>query len=161
MDNGDAPAEEKTFVDDDFAVTFRYPSSFTEGEVVDVARSVGGKPAASAALQLDTYDGIVVSKYLNAAPVGPEDMVEVLPVFNSQVSQLVEKQVTGSIVDIAGLPGIRYDDLDVPGRVNQKSRLVFLFDGRDQYLLNCQSTAEHRDELTRACDRALATVRHR
>lgn len=141
-----------------FELTFRYPSSFFEGRVNDTARSVGRDPSAQAVLGLDDDNAIILSKYVNDSPVTAADVAEALPQFDTQISELAGKEVTGAAVQVAGLPGIRYYDVDVPGMGNQRSRLVFLFSGRNQYLVNCQWTSARRDELNTSCDRVLATL---
>ena len=46
----------------------------------------------------------------------------------------------------------------MPSIEDGESRFTVLFDGDQEYLINCQSTPEHRDEVDEACDEALATL---
>lgn len=100
-------------------------------------------------------------KYVNERPVTASDLDVLLPQFDEAVGNLSAHPVKGTITEIGGLPSIRYDDVEVEGSVPLQSRLAFIFDERDQYLLNCQSTPARRQELNAACDRVLETLAHR
>ena len=64
-------------------------------------------------------------------------------------------------VQFGGLPGLQYDDIKTEEPANGQSRLVFLFDGPIEYLVNCQSTPEKQAEVARACERVLTTMTKR
>jgi len=48
--------------------------------------------------------------------------------------------------------------VSVPGTEDARSDFTFIFDGDIEYLLNCQSTSEHADEIEAACRQALDTL---
>ncbi len=98
----------------------------------------------------------MLSKYVSPSGATPGEIFGAIEQFDGMVGALSKKPGKGKKVTIGGLPGIRYDDVDVPAK-NEKSRLVFSFDQRNHYFINCQSHAERRAEATRACDLILET----
>ena len=60
---------------------------------------------------------------------------------------------------MAGLPALTYAEVPVASVEGGQSRLVVVFDGRTEYLINCQSTPEKRSEINEACDLAVETLR--
>lgn len=156
-DDGDAPAE-KTFRDDAFSLTFRYPSNFKPVEASKPSRSAGGEPVAHTALAIDEANAIFVARYNLDATVTSDNLASILPEVDSLVSQLAGEPARGRTVEVGGLPAIEYDDVDLAEPPEGKSRLVAIFDGPVEYMLNCQSTPEEREEITRGCDLALRTL---
>ena len=73
------------------------------------------------------------------------------------ISQL-DSNASGTIGETAGLPSVTYEDVPLETPTDGESTLVAIFDGETEYLLNCQSTPDHRDEVQTGCDQALATV---
>jgi hypothetical protein len=63
--------------------------------------------------------------------------------------------VTGETI---GLPSIEYTGVPTRSPVNGESRLLLLFDGSDEYVINCQSTPQHLDEIDAACDQVASTL---
>ena len=51
------------------------------------------------------------------------------------------------------------EEVAIPSVPDAQSRFVAFFDGNQEYLFNCQSTPEHREEIEQACDTALDTVK--
>jgi hypothetical protein len=43
---------------------------------------------------------------------------------------------------------------------NGESRLAVLFDGKTEYLVNCQSTPEQRDKIEKGCRTVLDSIKH-
>lgn len=154
----DADAAGKVFDEDDFGITFRYPGSLSEGDLTEVRESSGRAPEAQEALGLDDDNLILVSKYVNDGPASTADLEALLPEFDELLSNLGGHPVTGKITEVGGFPSIRYDDVVVGGPEALSSRMVFVFDEQDQYLLNCQSTPARRQELDAACDLVLETL---
>jgi hypothetical protein len=62
-------------------------------------------------------------------------------------------------VTIDGLPGLRFEasGLDPEG-VRVQSRLIFVFDGRTVYALNCQFTPETAEEMKRGCEQVVESL---
>lgn len=156
-DDGDTPAE-KTFRDDAFSLTFKYPGKFKAVEASKPSRSAGGEPVAHTALAIDEANAIFLARYDLAAAVTSDNLASIVPEVDSLVSQLAGEPASGRTVEVGGLPAIQYDDVDLEEPPEGKSRLVAIFDGSVEYMLNCQSTPEEREEITRGCDLALRTL---
>lgn len=156
---GDGSASsEKTFTHEDFAISFKYPGNLKESRVGETAQSAGGEPVAQTALAVDEANAIFLAKYDVNAEVTRENIGTFVPQVDQVVQQLTGNPISGTTVEVGGLPGVRYDDVALAKPPQGQSRLVFLFDGSVEYLVNCQSTPEERGEITRACDRVLTTM---
>ena len=144
---------------DDFGITFRYPSDFEPGTVTSTAESGGGEPVAETALALDEDNALFLAKYGPLKAVVTEQNVDgVLPEVDGLVRQLTGQPAKGRVVELGGLPAVRYDDVGLKEPANGKSRLVFVFDRDIEYLINCQSTPPQRERVDQACDQALSTL---
>ena len=155
---GTGASDEETFSHEEFAITFKYPGNFEQGRVSEVAESAGGEPEAQTALAIDEANAIFLAKYDVNAEVTKENIDSFVPQVDQVVQQLTGTPASGRTVEVAGLPAIRYDDLDLRTPPQGQSRLVFVFDGNIEYLVNCQSTPEEREAVTRGCDRVLTTM---
>jgi hypothetical protein len=80
------------------------------------------------------------------------------PELDQLMSQLSPEPGVPKVVELGTLPGVQYDNVKLENPANGKSQLVFLFDQRTEYLLNCQSTPPERAAIDGACERALATL---
>jgi hypothetical protein len=156
--DGDSASSEKTFSHDDFAISFKYPGNLKTSKVGETAQSAGGEPVAQTALAVDEANAIFLAKYDVNAEVTKENIATFVPQVDEVVEQLTGNPIGGTTVAVGGLPGVRYDDVALANPPQGQSRLVFLFDGSVEYLVNCQSTPEERAKITRACDRVLTTM---
>ena len=59
---------------------------------------------------------------------------------------------------VAGFPALTAEDVDVPTIPGGPSDLAVLFDGAEEYLLNCQSAEDHRAEIDAACEEMIASI---
>ncbi len=148
----------KTFRNDKFGITFDYPDDFKPGTVTGTAEAAGGKPVAETAVALDEDNALFIAKYVLAAAVTEQNVDDALPEVDSLVRQLSGQPARGRLVEVGGLPAIRYDDVSLKEPANGKSRLAFVFIQNNEYLVNCQSTPPKRSEVDRACDLALGTL---
>jgi hypothetical protein len=149
----------KTFTDDKFSVTFRYPDDLKEGEVKVEESAGAGKPVARAALGLDSDNVILLTKYELNVAVTAANLPDVMPELDGVVAQLAGGPVSGSVTEVGGLPAVRYELVPLDDPAQGESRLVYLFDQAVEYQVNCQSTPKMRTELNAACDEVLATMR--
>ncbi len=60
--------------------------------------------------------------------------------------------------EIAGYPSLDYESIALTTPAEGESRFIVLFEGDQEYLINCQSTPENREEVESACERALETL---
>lgn len=156
--DGSRASNEKTFSHDGFAITFRYPGNLREAKVSEAIESAGGEPAAETALAIDETNAIFLAKYDINPEVDHGNLGTFVPELDRVVGEQTGSPVGGKTSEVGGLPAIRYDDVELRSPPQGRSRLVYLFDGAVEYLVNCQSTPEKRDEITRACDRVLTTM---
>ena len=110
-------------------------------------------------LVIDQKNGVAVSKYEQDTAVTESNIGLTKTVLDGVVGQLAAGPAPeGKRVTIAGLPGYEYDFAieSIPGT---RSRSIFLFQGRDEYQINCQFQPSQRDKIDEACDQALETLK--
>jgi hypothetical protein len=141
-----------------FPFTFEYPDGFEETDEVDFNQQLGAEPEASAAVALDEADAIAVQSYALEVAIDRSNLDVARREIDSLVRQ-ADPDLASEPTEIAGRPALTVDVLEVPTIAGAESRLRFVFDGDREYLFNCQSTPEHREEVEAACDQALETLR--
>jgi len=146
-----------TFEQDDYPFTFEYPADFELSDDVSADTVLGGAADDSIALGIDDSNALVIQRYTLNAEVSEENIDQAKVEFDGLIQQL-DPGVTGEAGETGGFPSLTYDAVRVPSLPDGESRLTVLFEGDQEYLLNCQSTPENRDEINAACDRALATL---
>ncbi len=142
-----------TFEEPDFNISFEYPSGLERQDVPD------GNADAKVSLVIDQKNGVAVSKYEQETAVTESNIGLTKTVLDGVVGQLAAGPAPeGKRVTIAGLPGYEYDFAieSIPGT---RSRSIFLFQGRDEYQINCQFQPSQRDKIDEACDQALETLK--
>jgi hypothetical protein len=75
-----------------------------------------------------------------------------------QLFQQVDPSAESQPGEIVGLPSLSVDAIAVPTPEDGESRVTVLFEGDQEYLINCQSTPEGRPEIEAACDLVLETL---
>ena len=153
---------ERTFSNAAYPFTFQYPEAFRIAAITSVAATAGGGAADRVAIALDEDNAIFLARSeaedidITSANVG-----QAVPEVDQVVSELISAPARGRAQDVGGFASVVYDVVAVATPPNGQSRMVFLFDGKRQYFMNCQSTPERRAELTAACDLALSTLKKR
>lgn len=142
---------------DDFSFTFEYPDGFSETEGVETDQQLGNQPVANSGVFITDEDGLLIEEYeLNIEVDGSN-----LEVVQAELDRLFQGVATetpkAKRTEVAGLPALEYDGLEVPTREDATSRFTFIFDGDREYLINCQSTPDAEAEVAEACDLALST----
>ena len=61
--------------------------------------------------------------------------------------------------EVGGFLALDYGTFDIPNPPDAQDRVVLLFDGSNEYEINCQSVPDQRDALNAACDQALRTLK--
>lgn len=139
-----------------FSFSFEYPDGFTETEEITIDQQLGNQAAAQAGVALSENDSLIVQEFELTVEIDEDNLdlakEEVDRLFENVQGPTPEAEETS----VAGLPALVYDGVDVPSR-DATSRLVFIFDGDREYLINCQSTEDATDEIAEACDQALET----
>lgn len=153
-DDGGANA---TFEREGFPFTFEYPASFELAEDVTLAQTLGGESDEAVALGSDDDNGIVVERFTLNVEVDESNLDQAKQEFD-QLFQQVDPSAETQPVEIAGLPSLSLDAIALPTPEDGESRITVLFDGDQEYLINCQSTPEGRPEIEAACDLVLETL---
>jgi hypothetical protein len=154
--------EPKTFSDDRYPFTFTYPGDLDTDDVTIPTTSGDTSGRTSTGLGLDPDNGLVVTRYptLDVA-LTARDMTRVIAQLDKLVSEGTGNPISGTLVDVGGFPGVLYDNVEISEPPSGRTRMVFLFEGDDQYSIHCQSTPDRRQQVIAACDQALTTLRHR
>jgi hypothetical protein len=152
-------AEEDSLFDaKGFGITFEYPEGFEESDDVSIAQQRGSQADDSRAVGLDEDNGIIVQRYSLQQSINEDNLELAKAEFDALVAQLSPDAGRGRVTEVAGLPAINYEDIPVESVDDGQSRLVVVFDGRTEYLLNCQSTPKERSKIEDACDLAVETL---
>ena len=146
-----------TFAQDGYPFTFEYPADFTASDDVSFDSELGAKADDTTAVGLDNSNGIVLQRYTLNIEVTADNLDRAQAEFDQLVSQ-IDPTASGSAGETAGFPSLSYDAVAVPAPPEGESRLTLLFDGDQEFVLNCQSTPDERDVIDAACDQALETV---
>ena len=146
------------FEADGFTFTFQYPEGFEESDDVAIQQQQGAQAEESLAVGLDDDNGLVVQRYELERSVDEDTLELAKAEFDRLVAGLAPGAAPGETTDVAGFPALRYSDVPVRSIERGQSRLIVLFDGRTEYLINCQSTPDKRSEINEACDMAIDTL---
>jgi hypothetical protein len=141
----------KTFDEPEFAIRFRYPQSFNQVQV-RIGSSAGARPAAQRAIGLKGDNVIILTRYNLQRRVTGDNLDEVKPEADKLFSRLAGKDLKGKVTSVGGLPALEYQPFDLRRPAQAQSRLLVLFDGVTEYLINCQSLPDQRKQVTSACD---------
>ena len=140
-----------------FGITFNMPKQFAIAGSVDIGVSAGAQPAARIAVGIDNDNLIIFSRYDLRITVTKDKLSMVKAEVDKVIAQLAHKPVNGREVEYGGMPGYEYlIALRTP--VNGVSRMAVLFDNKIEYLVNCQSTPNHRDDVDSGCQTVLGSL---
>jgi hypothetical protein len=143
---------DKTFDEPRFNISFDYPSGFTRRDVPE------GNSDEKISLAIDNNNGIAVSKYEQETRVTEANIGFAQSLLDGVVRQLSsDPSPEAKRVTIAGLPGFEYE-FPIKTLPGVRSRSIFLFQGRDEYQINCQFQSDERQRVMEACDQALDTL---
>lgn len=146
-----------TFEQEGYAITFDYPSDWELTTDVEVATQLGGTADESVAVGLDESNGITVERYTLNQEVTEADLDAVQAEFDGLITQ-ADPDATSTTGEIAGLPSVSYQPIQLTEPQDLESRITAVFDGDQEYLLNCQATPEQIETIAAACDQALETL---
>jgi hypothetical protein len=155
---GGGGGDEKTFDVASMGITFEYPVAFKPVTNVTFQNTVGAKPAARAGIQLDDVNAIIVSRYDLKLTITKDNIAKYKREVDNVIGSLAETRVSGREVEYGGLPGYEYV-IALKSPVNGRSRMAVLFDRATEYLINCQSTPDKREDVEAACRKAFDSLR--
>jgi hypothetical protein len=148
-----------TFDFEGFPFTFSYPADFEETEEIsDASQSVGSSPEATVGIGLDDQNGIVVQRYPLRVEVTEQNIPRLKPEVDNIVRQLDPQAGQTELTEVDGRPAVVADGLAVASIEGGLSDITFIFEGDQEYLLNCQSTPDNREAVKEACDMAMDTL---
>jgi hypothetical protein len=154
---GSSPDKPKTFDEEGFAVTFEYPREFERSTDVTIAHSVG-PTAETVALAKSEDNLIAVQRFALNRPVADEDADALREQLDKILGLLAGEPVDGKRIDVGGLVAFRYEIEKLETPEDGRSTIIALFDRATEYVINCQSVPDGRDELERACERVIDTL---
>jgi hypothetical protein len=155
---------DQSFSTPTYPFSFDYPSgwtlsrgaNFTYGSNDSAVRSV------SAALK-EPYDQVTITQYKLRKTL-PDGTNGYQPEVDRIVRRLT-KQAGGDasdakVVQYGGVPGYQYI-VEYPGGagITLQNKLTFLFKGKYEYQINCQSSEKNRKALNEGCDQILGSLK--
>jgi hypothetical protein len=159
--SSDSDEDTERFEADGIDITFEYPSEMNEADKVQIASGAGSSAKATAGVgygEKDSKDLILVQRYDLNQTVDDDNLDVAKRELDSLVKQISPSAEPGETGETSGFPSIEYEDVEVKSVEGAESRLVALFDGDVEYLVNCQSTPDRRADIDKACKQALETV---
>jgi hypothetical protein len=154
---------DKTFEGDGYS--FTYPGEWSDRGKVEATAHAGSEQATSqvAVAPGEGQDLVLVE----VGPTSPSITEDNIDQFKDEIARQVEslfQQGEGQVtvgptrVTVGALPALRFEGTSItsPG-VSVRSRLTLIYDGRNQYAVNCQFTPEGAEEIQRACDQILSS----
>lgn len=147
----------ETFERDGFPFTFEYPSDFRASDDVSFDNELGAQPDETTAIGLDDANGIVLQRFTLNIAIDEDNIDQAKAEFDGLVGQ-VDSSASGEIGQSAGFPSLSYDAVSVMSPPDGESRITVLFDGDQEYLINCQSAPDQREQVNDACDQAIGSL---
>lgn len=152
-----------TFDDEAYPFSFSYPGTWTLARNVTTAGADSGSAQNSVSVALkEPYDQVTISEFKlkKKVPTGENGFKpEVDRIVKEMVSQAQGKVSDAKPVEIDDARGYEYVISYPAGSVQLESRLTLLFKDDSEFQVNCQSSAENRDELNSGCDQILDSLK--
>jgi hypothetical protein len=153
----DDDSEPSTFESDTFSFTFEYPDGFEITEDVDVSQELGGAIDETVAIAMDDDNALILQRATLNLEIDESNLGLAKEEFDGLVQQ-VDPGAAGEEGELAGFPSLTYDAVTLTTPEEGESRITILFEGDQEYVINCQSNPDGRDEIEEACDLALETL---
>lgn len=154
---------EKTFSTPTYPFSFNYPSDWklTRNAAFNYGSGAGEK-SVSVSLK-DPHDQVTITRYelKKTLPEGVNgNRRELDGVVAKLTAEAKGTASEGEVVEHAGVPGYQYYvEYDAPDGTALRNQLVFLFKGKNEFQINCQSTEKNRKELEKGCNLILDTLK--
>lgn len=146
-----------TFSNDAFPLTFEYPSDWNESDDVSIDQELGNAADETIAVGLDDDNAIVLQKFTLSREVTEENLSLAADEFEGLI-QSIDPNAEAEETEVAGYPALEIDSVALTTPEDGESRFTILFDGIDEYLINCQSTPDEREAVDAACDAAIESL---
>ena len=159
-DDSDSVSGPQTFEQEGFPFTFSYPGDFVATEDVEVAQQLGTTGAEdTVAVASDEHNLLMVQRYTLNLAIDEDNLDLAKREFDGLIAQLDADAAPARAGEIGGFPSLEYESVALTTPEDGESRLIALFEGDQEYLLNCQSTPDGREAIRTACDQAVATLK--
>lgn len=146
-----------TFDESAYPFTFTYPDGFQESDDVTVSKSLGGGGSDAKAVLTEEHDGIFLFRYDLSRTIDQSNLDQAAQEF-TKLFRSTDPTASATKTEVGGLPALEINVSNIPGVDNGESRIIAVFQGDQEYFINCQSTPDHRDDVEAACDQALDTL---
>lgn len=146
-----------TFSNDAIPLTFEYPSDWDESDDVSIDQELGNAADETVALGLDNDNAIILQKFTLSMEVTEENLSLAADEFEGLV-QSIDPDAEAEETEVAGYPALEIASVALTTPEDGESRFTILFDGIDEYLINCQSTPDEREAVDTACDAAIESL---
>lgn len=129
-----------TFERDTFPFTFEYPDGFEFIDDVSGSYTLGGgSPDESVAMAMDEDNVLLISRFTLEGELNQGNLGLAKRWLDGQIQQL-DPDAAGEEGEIAGYPSLTYDAVTLTTPEELESRFIMLFEGNEEYVINCQST---------------------
>jgi hypothetical protein len=149
--------EPSTFESDTFPFTFEYPDDFEITEDVGVSQELGGAIDETVAIAMGDDNALILQRATLNLEIDEANLGLAKEEFDGLVQQ-IDPGAAAEEGETGGFPSLTYDSVTLTTPEEGESRITILFEGDQEYVINCQSTPDARDEIEEACDLALETL---
>jgi hypothetical protein len=147
-----------TFESDTFPFTFEYPDGFEVTDDVSVSQQLGGVADETLGIVMDDDNALLLQRFTLRREINQGTLALVKQALDTLVRRVDPEAAPGEPGELAGFLSVTYDAVALTTPEDGESRLIVLFEGDQEYLINCQSTPDGRDQIEEACDLAVDTL---
>jgi hypothetical protein len=146
--------------------SFTYPGEWFEGEQQGESAAQAGEPVSVATFgPSEGANALSVQVYRINLSITGENIDELSGSLADEIGELL-RQADGRVtsgptrVTVGGLPGLRFEGSLVNAKgIPVQAWLTLAFDGRTEYVLDCEFTPEPAEEMKRGCDQAVKSFK--
>lgn len=153
----------KEFTTPTYPFSFSYPSGWTltRNAAFNFGSGSGERSLSIALKQPNDQVTITQYKLRKTLPAGVNgNQREVDRIVARLTAQAKGTASDSKTVSYGGIPGYEYVvEYPAPDKTVLRNKLVFLFKGKDEFQVNCQSSPKNRDELEKGCKQVLDTLK--
>jgi hypothetical protein len=154
----DDDSEPSIFESESFPFTFEYPDGFEVTDDVSISQELGVAADETVGIAMDDDNALLLQRFTLNRAIGQGTLDLAKQELDALVQQFDPDAAPGEPGELAGFPSLTYDAVALTTPEEGESRLIVLFEGDQEYLINCQSSPDGRDEIEEACDLAIETL---
>jgi hypothetical protein len=154
----------KSFSTPTYPFSFDYPANWTLTRSAAFNYGSAGSGIRSVSVALNQpFDQVTVSQYklLKTLPPGVNgNQNEVDRIVKQLTRQAKGSAGDSKVVKYGGLPGYQYViEYPAGGGAKLTNKLTFLFQGQNEFQINCQSSPKNTAALNKGCDQILGSLK--